>query len=84
LGRAVPARLVALIVRGTSHERSIVAAIVGGTSVLLAMTGLIVSGTVSVVGFALLALGRFGGIEAGLIGLGLVRIGGDRDERRGR
>ena len=68
----------------SDRERTITAAIVASVSVLLSVAGFFVSARVAVVGFALLALGGLGAIEAVLIGLGLMRIGDDRDERRGR
>ena len=67
----------------TDRERTFVAGIVAVASAALALAGLPVTRYVGVVGWALLALGGAGMIDAILIGLG-VRTFGSRSNDQGR
>jgi hypothetical protein len=66
----------------SDRERTMAAAITAGASVVVAALGFLVSGNIAVVGFALMALGGLGAIQAVLIGLGLIKVGPIERESR--
>ena len=65
----------------SDRERTITAAMVAGAAVVLAVVGLVLYQAIPLAGFALMALGGLGAVQAVLIGFGLMRVGERHDKR---